>query len=93
MTPSWLLRQHLPGKECDLPKNRFQSPQTALDHDLAEAAPDHTGHIDFQQVNSLAFSKLIVWCISAACPMLGVVDVTTERRDPGPPADSRSYAA
>jgi hypothetical protein len=25
------------------------------------AVPDHTGHIDFQQVNNLAFSKLIIW--------------------------------
>jgi hypothetical protein len=37
LAPSSLLRQRLPVKECGLPKDCFQSPQTALTHDRAEA--------------------------------------------------------
>ncbi len=48
------------GKDCGLPMNCFQSPQTTLAHGFAEAAPDHTGHIDLQQVNNSAFDKLII---------------------------------
>jgi hypothetical protein len=54
-------------RDCDLPRNRFQSPQTALSHHLAEAGPDHTEPIDLRQVNNSAFGKSIV--LSAITPL------------------------